>query len=116
MGCALNVLALNGLDAIELEATSADLEAVDDVEEGVSIVALQVHQTREVVAVSLGAAEANERGLGHLQDGHNGLKKERRVNVRRLIDDDDICSSSAGSLQEKVRNEGKSLEMARVGE
>ena len=39
------------------------------------------HEQREVVAVSLGTAEANERGLGHLQDGHNGLKKERRVNL-----------------------------------
>jgi hypothetical protein len=51
---ALDVRALDLLDALQLETFGANLEAVNDIEKGFPVLALQVHEARVVVGVALG--------------------------------------------------------------
>lgn len=60
---------------------------------------LQIHQLRVVVAVSLWAAQAEQRRVLHRENGDDGLEKQFGINVSSLINNNDICARAARSLR-----------------
>ena len=95
----LYMVALDCLVAGKSLAFSANHEAINSSKHGSSIGTLPIEQIRIVVVVSFGTAEAHQGGSLELQNGQNHFPKQTRVNVRCLIYNNDISSSTTGGLQ-----------------
>lgn len=76
---------------------------LDDVEKGFFgvIVAFQIHEARVVVAVAFGRREAEQGAILHTKNRDNCFEEEFVINVRGLINNDNIRARAAGSLRKE---------------
>ncbi len=89
----------------EIREKKGDLAAsspsLDGLEKGLSVFILLLDELGIIVEFVEGSRNGQQRRVGELEHGHNGLIKEIQGNVRGLIDDNDITTGTASGLKRR---------------